>query len=77
MAYGQDREGGAFCTNVQPGSFWQECRLPASWIGVNFDGFEACFCSDCKEAGVWGSRIVEWRQVENAAPAFYLCTADQ
>lgn len=49
--YGLRDNGTAYCTNAAKGTFGHECSKPAKWIGKKPTGFEACFCTDCKDRG--------------------------
>ncbi len=48
-----------FCHNANSGTYGHECGKPATWIGVNRDGWASGYCSHCKKYGHEGMRCIE------------------
>jgi len=53
---------GARCVNAQPGTYGHECSKPATWIGTEKNGFQACYCAACKAHGYEARNVVKWER---------------
>lgn len=51
------------CINSEPGTYNHECGKPATWIGTDRTGFQACYCDACKLSGYEARKVIEWHQI--------------